>query len=128
MQTINDRIGIILEMTGQTRTAFAENLKVSQQYISKLIKTGQPSKRLIDDICEKIKINDEPINKTWLETGKGEPTIKLTRNQEIAKFANDVMQLPDENIKKRLIEGLAKLGEDDWEKILEIAEKIFREK
>ncbi len=124
MQTINDRIGIILEMTGQTRTAFAETLKVSQQYISKLIKTGKPSERLIDDICEKIKINEEPINKTWLETGEGELTIKLTRNQEIAKFANDVMQLPDESMKKRLIEALAKLNERDWETIAKIVDTL----
>lgn len=127
MQTINDRIGIILEKTGMTKTAFAETLKVSQQYISKLIKTGKPSERLIDDICEKIKINNESINKEWLHTGNGEPTIKLTRNQEIAKFANDVMQLPDEHLKKRLIEGLARLSTDDWEKILGIAEKLLSE-
>lgn len=127
MQTINDRIGIILEETGQTRTAFAKSLKVSQQYISKLIKTGEPSERLVDDICEKIKIHQEKINKDWILTGQGEMTIKRTRNQEIADFMNDVMELPDKNMKKRLVEGLARLDENDWEKILEIAEKLFKE-
>lgn len=124
MQTINDRIGIILEKTGMTKTAFAETLKVSQQYISKLIKTGNPSERFIDDICEKIKIDDEPINKDWLRTGNGEPTIKRTRNQEIGAFANAVMDLPDENIKKRLIEALTKLDERDWETLEKIAQSL----
>ena len=127
MQTINERIGIILEKTGMTKTAFAEILKVSQQYISKLIKTGNPSERLIDDICEKIKINGEKINKHWLLTGEGNLTIKRTRNQEISEFMNDVMELPDKSMKKRLIEGLSRLNEKDWEKILEIAEKLFNE-
>lgn len=127
MQTINDRIRIILEKTGMTKTAFAETLKVSQQYISKLIKTGNPSERLIDDICEKIKINDEPINRNWLLGNEENITIKRTRNQEIQAFANEVMELPDEDLKKRLIEGLAKLNADDWEKILEIAEKLLSE-
>lgn len=127
MQTINDRIGIIIEQTGMTKTAFAESLKVSQQYISKLIKSGNPSERLIDDICEKVRINGELLNKEWLVKGKGNITIKRTRNQEIQAFANDVMELPDENLKKRLVEGLAKLNADDWEKILEIAEKLLSE-
>lgn len=128
MQTINERIGIILKKSGMKQTAFAEALKVSQQYISKLIKEGNPSERLIDDICEKIKINDEPINKEWIYTGEGELTIKLTRNQEIAKFLNDVMKLPDEDIKKQFIDALSKLDERDWETLNKIANGLRGEK
>ena len=128
MQTINDRIGIILESTGMTKTAFAENLKVSQQYISKLIKIGNPSERLIDDICEKIKINGEAINKEWILNGSGDMTIKRTRTQEIGIFANEVMNLPDESIKKRLIEALTKLDSKDWEAIERIADKLLNDK
>lgn len=61
----------------------------------------------------------------WLRTGKGESTIKLTRNQEISKFLNDSMQLPDENAKKRLIAALARLDERDWETIIKIAESLI---
>lgn len=124
MQTINERIGIILKKSGMKQTAFAEVLKVSQQYISKLIKEGNPSERFIDDICEKIKINGELINKNWILTGEGEPTIKRTRKQEIIAFANEVMDLPDESIKKRLIEALVKLNERDWETIAKIADSL----
>lgn len=127
MQTINERIGIILNKTGKTKTSFAETLKVSQQYISKLVKTGTPSERLIDDICEKITLNGENINREWLVNGNGNITIKRTRNQEIQRFANDVMELPNESMKKRLVEGLARLDENDWKKILEVAEKLFAE-
>ena len=81
MQTINDRIGIILKKTGMTKTAFAECLKVSQQYISKLIKTGNPSERLIDDICEKIKIDGESISKKWIQTGEGRSNVKIRRKR-----------------------------------------------
>lgn len=124
MQTINDRIKYLIEKTGQTKTAFAETLKVSQQYISKLAKTGNPSNRLIDDICEKIKIDGEPINKDWLLTGTGDITIKRTRNQEITALAKEVLKLPDENIKRRLIEALVKLDENDWLTIEKIADTL----
>ena len=35
METINDRIGFVLERSGKTKTAFGESLNVSQQYICK---------------------------------------------------------------------------------------------
>ncbi|MCI7099517.1 MAG: helix-turn-helix domain-containing protein [Lachnospiraceae bacterium] len=72
MQTINDRLGFLIEdHLKMTKTAFAKSLKVSQQYISKLIKTGNPSNILIDDICEKYNVNEE-----WLRTGRGEMFLK----------------------------------------------------
>lgn len=124
MQTINDRIGIILEKTGMTKTAFAESLKVSQQYISKLIKTGNPSERLIDDICEKIKIDGESINKNWLQTGEGEITVKMTRNQEIGVLVSELMNLPDDSMKKRFIEAMLKLDEKELEVLVKIADSL----
>ena len=124
MQTINDRIKMIIESTGQTKTAFAETLKVSQQYISKLTKTGNPSDRLIDDICEKIKVDGELINKDWLLTGNGDITIKRTRNQEITTFFNEVLKLPDENIKRRLVAALVELDVNDWLTIEKIANNL----
>ena len=127
MQTINDRIRIILEKTGQTKTAFAETLKVSQQYISKLIKTGNPSERLIDDICEKIKVNNETINKNWLYTGEGEITIKRTRSQEVAAFTNEAMEELDKSFKKRFLVALSKLDERDWETIEKLAKELTKE-
>lgn len=127
MQTINDRIGIIIEQTGMTKTAFAESLKVSQQYISKLIKSGNPSERLIDDICEKVKINDELINKNWLITGVGDITIKRTRNQVIQDFANDVMEEMDDSFRKRFVRALSKLDESDWVTIEKIVSELSKE-
>ena len=92
----------------------------SRAHISALENGGRNiTDRIVNDVCREFNVNEN-----WLRTGNGEPTIKLTRNQEIAKFANDVMDLPDENIKKRLIEALAKLNEKDWETIAKIAEGL----
>ena len=51
MSAINDRIAWCIEDSGLTKTAFAEKIKVSQQYASKLAKNGIPSDRTISDIC-----------------------------------------------------------------------------
>lgn len=126
---MNERIKEIIEKSGLKKVEFAEKIKVHQSHITKVISGERnPSDRLIDDICEKIKINGEPINKDWIYTGEGEPTIKLTRNQEIAKFLNDVMKLPDEDIKKQFIDALSKLDERDWETLNKIANGLRGEK
>lgn len=106
-----------------TQDKFAEEMGISKNYLS-LIENGKkiPSDRLVSDICREFKVNKE-----WLISGDGEPTVKRTRNQEIGSFVNEVMGLPDENIKKRFVEALAKLDERDWEMLAVIAEKLFKE-
>ena len=87
MQTINDRIGIVLERSKKSKTAFGESLNVSQQYISKLVKTGNPSELLINDICEKYHIRKE-----WLLNGTEPMEINLTRSEKITDFAADLLK------------------------------------
>lgn len=123
MQTINERIGIVLERSGKTKTAFGESLKVSQQYISKLVKTGNPSELLIDDICEKYHVRKE-----WLLYGTGDPEQPLDRKEEIAKLTADLFKGQKNSFKERLILALSRLDEDEWALLEKIAEEIAKEK
>lgn len=123
MQTINDRIGMVLERSGKTKTAFGESLNVSQQYISKLVKTGNPSELLINDICEKYHIRKE-----WLVDGIGEPEQPLDRQDEIAKLTSDLFKGQKNSFKERLILALSRLNESEWEVLERIAEEIAKEK
>lgn len=117
---MNKRIRELREILGMSRAAFGEMLGVSGDVINNMERGRIEIK---DDrvklICKVFEINED-----WLRTGNGEPTIKRTRRQEIGAFANEVMDLPDENIKKRLIEALVKLDEKDWETIAKIADSL----
>lgn len=106
-----------------TQVEFGERIGVKGNTVTGY-ETGlrNPTDAVIKAICREFGVNEG-----WLRAGNGEPTIKRTKNQEIQAFANDVMELPDKDLKKRLVEGLAKLDEDDWKKILEIAEKLLSE-
>lgn len=105
---IGKRIDKLVTKLGITKTAFAEGIKVSQPYISKLIAgKGEPSERLIDDMVEKYS-----VNKDWLLTGAGgdenmfipedmkymQTIGKLgSEKNEFKKFyLNMMMGLPDE--------------------------------
>ena len=68
-------------------------------------------------------IDGKYINEDWLRTGDGDPFKKLTRNQVITDFAADLIK-EDDSFKSRLIEALAKLGDDDWEALERLAKKL----
>ena len=126
MQTINERVAEIVKASGKTKTAFAESLGVSQQYISKLEKTGAPSDRTIRDICEKYNVNE-----FWLRTGEGEMFRQKTRAQEIADFAASLYENPT-SFQAKLVTVLAKLEPEQWvlleEKAMELFEEMQKEK
>lgn len=128
MQTINDRIQIILEQSKMTRSAFGKALKVSQQYISKLIKTGNPSDRLIEDICEKIFIGGKKINENWLRTGEGDMFLTLDRKEEIAQLTADLFKSEKDSFKARLIMSLSRLNEDELAVLEKISEDLAKKK
>ena len=123
MQTINERIGIVLERSGKTKTAFGESLNVSQQYISKLVRTGNPSELLINDICEKYRVRKE-----WLLHGIGDPDEPLNRKEEIAQLTADLFKGQKNSFKERLILALSRLDESEWELLEKIAEEVAKEK
>lgn len=99
MENINSRIGILLDKLKITKTAFAESLKVSQQYISKLTKEGNPSNLLIDDICKKYSVSEE-----WLRTGKGEMFVTLNEEDEYMRAATEISMSGDEFAMRAIIE------------------------
>ncbi len=117
-----ERLRKIFIESGKSQTEIAKKTNVTSAYIWKILNRDNvmPRDLFIKTVCKEFGINED-----WLRTGEGEPRIKRTKNQEIQAFANDVMELPDENFKKRFVEGLAKLNADDWAKILEIAEKLL---
>ena len=99
--TINDRIANLLNTLQITKTAFAEKLKVSQQYISKLTKTGLPSDLLIDDICEKYNVNEE-----WLRHGTGEMFRVIPKEDETAAIVSNLLE--EDNAFYDIIKGIMK--------------------
>lgn len=111
MNHLNERINYLIKSLGMKKTAFAEKLNVSQAFVSQLCSgVKQPSERTIQDICTKFNVNEE-----WLRIGNGEMFIKLSRNDEIAKFVGRLMKEEEDSFKNRLIAGLAALDDTGWD-------------
>lgn len=72
MDAINERIGRCIEALGIKKTHFANQLNVSQAFVSQLTKgTSSPSDRTIADICREFNVSE-----TWLRTGDGEMFVQ----------------------------------------------------
>lgn len=112
MKTINDRIREVVDESNLTKTAFAKKLNVSQQYISKLIKTGEPSELFKDALCSTF-----DINKEWLETGKGPKRIEIDRENQLMMWAANVLKDESESFRRRFVNMLMELDESDWESL-----------
>lgn len=125
MSTINDRF---LELTnalqkkyGLSKTAIASKLNVSQQYISKLTKTGNPSDLFVSSLC-----SEYDVDKDWLLYGKNKMFIERSRNEIVADFMTDLLKDEESSFRKRLIEALASLDSSDWEDLERIATKLIK--
>lgn len=109
MEDINSRIAKCITESGLTKTAFAERINVSQQYISKLAREGTPSDRTIADIVREFNVNE-----TWLRTGEGEMFSPVSRDERIADFIGSLLREEDDSFKRRFVAMLSRLDEDDW--------------
>lgn len=78
---MQERLALLIDKVGITKTAFAQKLNITQPYVTKLLKTGSPSDRLIEDICEKFGVNEE-----WLRNGI-EPMEKQPESFSLDDFA-----------------------------------------
>lgn len=127
MSDINQRISMVVSSSGLSKTAFAERLNVSQQYISKLTKEGTPSERTILDICAKFNVDE-----TWLRTGQGEMFRPVSRDEEIMEFMGDVMSGTPSDFRRRFISVLARMTPEEWAileaKIKELAAELPEQK
>lgn len=123
MNSISDRISWCVKESGLTKTAFADRINVTQQYVSNLCLGKKiPSDRTIADICREFNVNEN-----WLRTGQGDPYIQLSRDEELAQFFGDVMKGEDPDFRRRLLSVMSRLTTDEWALLEQMAWKLVDE-
>ncbi len=117
---MKERIKELRKTLDLTLEEFGNKIGVTKTTISR-IENGVNSvtNQMLTSICREFNVNEE-----WLRTGEGEMFVPLTRSEAIAEFAGSLMKEEDASFKKRLIEALAKLNEQEWEVLEGIAQKL----
>lgn len=121
---MKDRIKLIREGADEkkklSQQEFANSLGLSRNMIAQVeMGTRILSDRSIKDICRIYNVNEE-----WLKNGNGEMYKPRSDNEIIAKFVNDVMESRSDAFRKRLINALSQLDEQEWKVLEEIAKKM----
>ena len=120
MQTIGDRISLVIKRSGLTKTKFSEQLNVSAAYISQMCSGARfPSDRTIADICREFNVSE-----AWLRDGVGDMEVKRTMNQELALIINELMTESDESYRKRFVAALLELPPEFWPELKRFLEKL----
>lgn len=124
MSDISDRVSYVIENTVKKKSIFAKRLNVSQPFISQVCSgSSSPSDRTISDICREFNVDEN-----WLRTGKGEPFVPLTRDEQIEEFMGDVLRDEEGDFRRRLISVLAQLTSDEWDILEEKLNEIVGNK
>lgn len=124
MDTISARIAAVIKASGLTKTAFAERLNVSQSFVSRLaVGASVPSDRTIADICREFNVNEH-----WLRTGEGEMFSTLSREEEITKFAMEIIRDPDSEFQRQLLTTMARLEPAQWKLMEQILDQLLQQR
>lgn len=121
--SVNERIRQIRKALSLTMEDFGSRLGVTKVSIS-MIESG---KRNVTDqmflaICREFNVTPD-----WLRDGIGEPFKEVTRNKRIEGFVEDILTNEPEGRKARLVDALASLDEEGWDKLYEIALRFVAE-
>ena len=123
METMADRISKVIRDKEKTKTAFSDRINVSQAFVSQMCSGLKvPSDRTIADICREFNVNEN-----WLRTGRGDPYIQLSRDEELAQFFGEVMKGEDPDFRRRLLSVMSRLTTDEWALLERMAWKLVDE-
>lgn len=116
---INERIKELRKELKLSQQEFAERLNVKQATISAYeVGIRTPLDSIVNSICREFNVNE-----TWLRTGEGPMFRPLGRDQELYTFIGNIALGPD-SFKRRFIEALAKMPEEQWDALYRLAKTL----
>lgn len=123
METINERFSYAIKETGKKKIEIAETIGISSASLSQICSgRTKPSNQTIKSFCDNYGISRE-----WLETGKGEPIRKQTRQQQLAAAFARAMN--GTSVSANLIASVAlaldRLDDDQAASVVELLTRII---
>ena len=116
---MNERIKELRKIKNMTLEAFGAKVGVTRAAVSNIENCrSNPSDQLILSICREFGVSEQ-----WLRTGTGEMFPPLTRAQEIADFAADLLSDEPESTRSVVISYLMRWDADDWAAVTKIIRK-----
>lgn len=117
---MGERIRILRKKLGLNQTEFGNKLGIKQTTVAGYESGARsPLDTVISSICKEYNVNEK-----WLRTGQGEMFVELSRDEQISKFAGEILKSEEDSFKKRFISMLAALDESGWESLQKMVELL----
>lgn len=118
--TQGQRVRELRKSKGMTLEEFGKVLGVQKSAVSKIERGDRGlTEQMLISICREFDVREE-----WLREGKGDMFLPLSRDEEIERFIGDALKDEPDTFKKRLISALARLNEEDWNRLEEVLAEI----
>lgn len=118
---MKNRIKELRKALGLTQQKFADKIGVRQNTVAQYeMGRNEPIDTVINLICREFNVSEK-----WLRTGEGEMFINISKEAEIARFAGEILRNEDDNFKKRLVKALAKMNEEQWLFLENLAKELI---
>ena len=116
---MNKRIYNVRKAMQLTQDEFADAIGVSKNYVWQLEKGERnPSKKTLLLICKTFH-----VSKDWLFDGTGEMFVPYDTNDRLLEWASTISE-EDKTSRRRIVEALMTLTEEQWDVLVEVAKKI----
>ncbi|MCX0353448.1 helix-turn-helix transcriptional regulator [Clostridium perfringens] len=119
---MNHRVKILRKRLGLTQEEFGKKINIGRSNLSS-IESGRTnlSNRVVSDICEKFKVNED-----WLRYGKGE-TFKLVDESDEFHEALASWLVDCDEITRKTIISLSKLNREDFNFVSRVLDGLLLE-
>lgn len=120
---MNNRLKKLRKELELTQKQFAEALHIKQNTVA-TYEMGRiiPSDSVIAGICREFNVNEE-----WLRNGTGSMFIEIDKENQLMQWAANVLKDESDSFKRRFVNMLMSLSEDEWELIERKARELVEE-
>ena len=119
---MQERIKAARKALGLTQTEFGARIGVKGNTVTGYERgLRSPSDAVITSMCREFGIAE-----TWLREGRGEMLVRLSDDEQLAKFFGEVSFEEGSSFRRRLLSALSRLDSRDWETLEKLA-KLMQE-
>lgn len=120
---MKDRIKAVRKELALNQTDFGLRIGVKQGTVAAYENGSRiPLDSVIVSICREFGVSEQ-----WLRTGEGEMFVRLSREEEITKFAMSIVRNPDSEFQRRFVSVLAQLTPEQWQLMEQMAHQLIDE-
>lgn len=121
---MKDRIKVVRKALGLNQTDFGSKIGVKQGTVAAYESGARiPLDSVIVSICREFNVSER-----WLRTGEGEMFVQLSREEEITKFAMEIIRDPGSEFQRQLLTTMARLEPAQWKLMEQMLDQLLQQR